>query len=216
MTAAAFPSFAGVAHPSFQWQWLLEGLDRLFSADARISQVNFDLWASYYYDDNDNVDLKGTANFVFDEGRMSEEDLDEIPAVRMLERRAAELWHTVPMVPSTEDGSINGSYSFHARRGLILFEYTSFNGEDEPVMSMEARHDGEKWVARETLTIGRGGAALTDIATLDHQAVLDQSFDASANGLEGQPRAIGMEVVDDDTLTFLLEPGQLVENTTQI
>lgn len=216
MSRPDFPSFEGVTHPSFRLDWLLEGLDRVFRADARISQVSFDLWASYYYDDNDNIDLKGSANFVFDGARMTEEELDEISAVRMLERRAVELWHTVPMVPSSEDGSINGHYSFHARRGLIRFEYTWLNGENEPVFTMVARHENGDWHARETITIPSDGAALVDLATQDHQAVLDQLFDPGANGLEGQPKTVGIEIEDEGVVTFLIEPGELVANTEQV
>lgn len=200
------PPFSEIDHPTFP-QWMIKGLDRLFTLDSRIDRICFYLWADSYNDDNASHELKGTASVRSDEN-IDEEVLDEIPPVRMFERRAHELWYFVPIkLDEFEDVSINGSFTFHAERGLILFEYETMD-EIEHQMVIEARHDGEKWTYSDRIILTTHQGSASDLLAGDAQSVL-ATYSESDLLLDAMPEAIGVEVNEDEHVVVHLKPGEL-------
>lgn len=204
--APPFPSFADIEHPTFP-SWMLEGLDRLFTREPRITRINFDLWATSYYDDNTNHEFKGTATFNTDPA-VPEEDLDENPAVRMFERRADEFWELLPIsIDDDESVSINGDYGFHAERGRIEFCYTT-NRELCHQMSITAIHDGTKWTCVEDITIFDYDGVASNLLAQDAQAVLS-TYDTSELMLDQIPEALAVNIGPEGEVVILIKNGEL-------
>jgi len=207
-----FPSFGGVTHPAFRIDWLLMSLDRLFTATDKIDLVGFDFSAHEVNNDNAHLVLDGTAFFRARNAEgdpfehIDEELLDEIPAVRCLERRASALWHNVPILLTCE-ASIDGEVSFYAERGLIRYEFRNWDETWE--IGFEARHNGSDWVASETVTVFDYHGSLIDLAGADVESVTLQAFNATADGFKGQPKALKVGIGANDEVILHLEPGEL-------
>lgn len=199
-------SFAGIEHPAFP-TWMLQGLDKLFSGEPRITKIHFDLWVRSYHDDNNNHELNGTASF-HTSGKVAEEDLDQVPAVRMFERRTSDLWNYVPVVVEEfEEANIDGEYDFYAERGLIFFQSRPMS-DIEHYMTIEARHDGERWICKDYITLTSHDGPASDLLASDASAVLSV-YDGSDLDLEKMPEAQSVAVEEDGNVIVYLKTGDL-------
>lgn len=208
MTAA---KFADLTHPSFSARWLTTALDKVFAADARIQEVYFSLWVDSYYDDNTNIEYKGDVAFLVANGEKAvpEEDLDEIPSVRALERTAPILWEFFPIAVSEgeQNASANGDFDLRASRTGFAFSYVDQTGEEHEFHITSEFVDG-RWKDRDWIVIPSYDGTRSDLLVRDASTILE-NMDPSTFEMKEMPRSIGASINEDGALIVDLVPGDL-------
>lgn len=204
--------FAALEHPSFP-SWMREGLDALFAADERIEALRFSFWG--VADDRGRfLELRGEADFRFRsheclETRVTQDELDRIPQVRMFERRADELWNTLPLTYSTDEGvTINGEYEMVAHReGSIRFWHQVSTGIEQEFTIEAAWNDGA-WTANDAIMLKHYDGTHSDLLAGDAVGAMAH-LDASELNLATMPVPIRVEMDEDESVVFHMEPGEL-------
>lgn len=201
------PSFADVTHPLFAQGPLLAGADRLFAAlPDHLAKLSWNFWGTYDYCDQVNIDKHSDVKFEWKkrDEPPSQEDLDEIPAVRFIERTAGRVVDFLPILVSDDgnDGAtLNGEVAFTMEPGRI--EFSLMNDEEGYTITATAVHENGEW-RNETLVTTDPQGCLTDIASLDHQAMFDASVDVSTMGLPETPTVLGVRLGTDGMADFIL------------
>ena len=202
-----WPEFAtlpeGVTFPL----WLREGADQIaakYGDEIRCFSVEF--WADTIYDDNHSLSVKAAFGISWNDpgDRPSEYDLDEIPAMRRLERLAVDLWTHLPLDCDT-DGSILGESSLILSRDGISYSWTQ-DGMSDADFIIDAVWKGEAgWEYQERLILIEPDITESCRASGDVQMILEV-LDPKTAGFSAWPKAISFSFSEDD-LEVLFEPG---------
>lgn len=213
MTAGRFTQ---LSHPTFAHEWLTRPLDRLFAADSRINGVRFNLWPIALNNDHANIELEGEVQFtgqngmVHSPGMPTQEEMDEISAVRALERQAARMWEYLPILVE-DDGevaSVNGTHSLSITRDTIEFSFDSFDrGPDGVEMRIICRFEDGLWETRDWLVIAQYPGTLSDMLVRDPASILD-AVGVDAIGLKTMPQVIAATLDEVGRLVVDLAPGE--------
>lgn len=195
--------FSCLDHPSFP-AWLKEGLDGIFASDQRFNQVDFHFWVSG--GDKCDVEFLGGVDFQFVKGsvEVSQDELDHIPQVRMIERRTREMWRNLPLSHSIEDGNavVDCDYGMHARReGEILFWSQSLVGIEQHFL-IGAKWVEAEWICNDRIIIPDYDGPKTDLMIGKGRRVLER-YD---------PKDLDLKTIPD-TLSFTVEGNDLVFET---
>lgn len=200
--------FSNIDHPSFP-KWMGEGVDAVFRAQPSVGRVVFTMWATAHH--RSPSTLHGDVGFVpIDGPRPKEEDLDLIPQVRMMERRACELWNLLPIGYEDEEGmaALNGDCDIHAdREGVLSFTYDSQTDEEVRMIVKATYRDGA-WRYVDQITTGHYPGPRSDILAGDVDQIAS-IYDPSDLGLEMAPEVLSVSIGDDDAVVLLLKPGEL-------
>lgn len=120
-TTGPWPAFRELEGRTSFPDWLLTSAAEIVEAHGeRLKGIHVYFWGISEYNDNTNVERRAAIELSWcdDSERPSEDDLDLIPAMRRIYRRAAELWDCVPMDLDSEAG-VCGEYEFTiSREGL--------------------------------------------------------------------------------------------------
>lgn len=202
------PAFSEIDHPTFP-KWMAEGVEAVFRAQPGIERIVFSLWATAHH--RSPSSLHGDVGFVSNaEPRHTEDDLDLIPQVRMMERRVAELWNVLPIGYEDEEGlaSLNGECDIHAdRKGVLSFTYES-QTDEEVKMLVQAVHREGAWRYVDRITMAYYPGSRSDMLAGDAQQIVS-SYDPSDLGLDRTPQAVSATMGDDDTTVIVVGPGEL-------
>lgn len=201
------PSFTGVTHPLFAHDWLLSGADRLFAAlPDKLDKLAWNFWGTYDYCDQANIEKHSDMRFEWltPDKPPSQEDLDEIAAVRFIERTAGRVVDLLPiLVEESGDGGaiLNGEVAFTIQPCLV--EFSLFNDSEGYTIKATARYADGAW-HNETVVTANAQGCLTDIAARDHQAMFEATIDVSTMGLPDTPIVLGSRPTTDGLVDFIL------------
>lgn len=207
--------FSTLRHPMAPG-WMTGAMDRVFAACADVQEIRFDFWPEGDY--REKPILKGMATFHVADGRMVPDDLlDDVPGVRILERRAAELWWVMPMTYHKGDGfSLNGGVGLaFAREGTMEMSYhpDDWNGSQSYMEARAVRREDGGWSIDERLVMDHYDGSASDLM-IDANAAM-RSYDVSAMGLSEHPKALSVHVDEDGLHHFHLAPGELSRITPE-
>lgn len=201
--------FVDIDHPVLDIPWLKAALDRFFAvAGGKVEQVGFLLGMNYYYDDNDNYTPTGDVYFTPVDGlpekeRLTEEDKDEIPAVRLMERKAVTLWSYHIPIEHDGEGAIPGEFEMMARAGYLGISYKNEDSDEPFWIEVSATWNGEGWdnVSKIVLTLN-DDVSQTDLILRDDLAMTTLFGEISKPlPFTELPKVLSMEV-DDDIVIF--------------
>ena len=142
--ALTWPKYAELGDKTFVPHWLLESVDQLAAHHgSNLRAIDVQLWGVAEYNDNHNVNREGLTCLIWeDQDRApSEDDLDHIPAVRRMERKASSLWDYVPVVLD-DQGSIPGDFKFVISNEELELTYDDWN---ETHLTARATFGENKW-----------------------------------------------------------------------
>ncbi len=193
--------FSKVEHPSLPL-WLREGLDTVFEKEPGILRVTFNVWCTSGYSDEAYINEHAEAFFTKDD-HTTEEQLDTIPTVRMLERRAMEIWGLFPIFLESE--GVSGEIEIYADRGRFHFSQTLHDLE-EPTFEIEVFEENGKFIVEERLHVSYNGT-LTDLIIAVPDNILGY-LDPGDIGMKELPKVKEVKIVDDEPV-FILHPGEL-------
>lgn len=207
--------FSALVHPMAP-RWMTGAIDRVMAGCPDVHVIEFDFWPVAQH--RDRPTLHGHASFHGEDGRtVADEVLDEVPGVRILERRAVELWSVIPMTFSEDEGvSLNGAVSLRFRRpGAMEMSYHPDNWESPgSCMSVEAERGADgSWSIREMLVMDHYDGSVSDLF-VDASAAM-RSYDVSGMGLVDHPEALSVHVDDEGLHHFELVPGELSRLTPE-
>ncbi len=196
--------------------WMTGAMDRVFAGCADVQEIQFDFWPDR--DDRGMPTLKGMATFHHEGGKMLADDLlDEVLGVRILERRAAELWWVIPLTFSEgEEFSLNGRVSLaFTRTGTMEMRYDpDVWGDSQSYMEVEAVRRGDgSWSIDEKLVMDHYKGSVSDLMTDAAGAM--RSYDISGMGLSAHPEVLSVHVDEDGLHHFQLVPGELSRLTPE-
>jgi hypothetical protein len=196
--------------------WMTGAMDRVFAGCPDVKEIRFDFWPDG--DGREGPILKGMATFHVADGRMVPDDLlDDVLGVRILERRAAELWRVIPMNFSEGNGfSLNGRVGLaFAREGTMEMSYhpDDWDGAQSYMEVRAARGDDRAWSIDERLVMDHYDGSASDLM-IDANAAM-RSCDISGMGLSEHPRALSVHVDEDGLHHFRLAPGELSRVTPE-
>lgn len=124
-----WPEFGQLGTRTFLPLWVLQSADQLISRyGEKLRFISVELWGTAVYDDNTNVARHGFVGptWIPDVTPPSEDDLDQIPAMRRMSRRAHEIWDDVPMCLD-DQGHLNGEFHCLLTRDGITFSYADYS-----------------------------------------------------------------------------------------
>lgn len=195
-------NFVSVDHPSLPL-WLREGLDTVFNKEPGVLRVTFNLWCSSGYSDESYINEHAEAFFTRD-NHTTEEQLDNIPSVRMLERKAMDFWNLFPVKMDGE--GVNGELDIYAERNRFFYSQQMHDLE-EPLFEIEIFEKDGQLVVEERLHVAYGGS-LTDLIIGSEENILN-FLDPADIAMKELPKVKEVRIVDDEPV-FILEPGELV------
>ena len=138
--------FASIKHPCFSAPWLLKSLDEVFASTAgRVSKVTFGIDGSRLIEDK----YPRFEGFVYFEAAqanpLTEDEKDEIPAVRRMERQADQLRYYLP-IPFDSEGHCQGDWTLVAQPGSLRFIFDARGWEpDGAQIHIHAKQNGSSW-----------------------------------------------------------------------
>lgn len=194
--------FSSVEHPSLPL-WLREGLDTVFGREPGILRVTFNLWCTSGYSDESYINEHAEAFFTKDD-QTTEEQLDIIPSVRMIERKAMELWGLFPVIQDSE--GVEGELEIYADRTRFLYSQQMHDLE-APVFEIEVFEQNGSFIVEERLRVSYGGT-LTDLVIGSAENILS-FLDPADIAMKELPKVKEVRIMDDEPV-FILEPGELV------
>jgi hypothetical protein len=194
-------------------EWLATSAAEIVEAVGdQIRTVYVELYAHTYYDDNTSVDLKGAAGVTPADTtiRPDEDDLDRIPAMRRIERRADDIWNLAPLDADAE-GSITGEFEYRFTRdgfeyGWIRHEYTG-----EPDFEAEATFVDGEWRYEERIYVRDYEISETDLAINETESIMEH-LSPDILGLSTMPDTEGLTHrfdEEDECLVIIAKGGGL-------
>ena len=214
-TEGPWPRFTGL-DVRLVPDWIAASVDELTAAHgAKIRSVYVDLYARYYYDDNSNIDPRGHAGIsaVDHQDSVSEDELDHVPAMRRLERRAVDVWDFAPF-DADDEGNTTGEFNYHFTRDGFAYEWNRSEFTDEADYEAHAVMVDGSWEYEERIILYDFEVSETVLA-MDDTAEIMQQISADAMGLKTMPdvaRLTHLYEPDDDRLTIIAKGGGLFEH----
>ncbi len=199
-----WPRYAGLGDRTFVPLWFLQSADELaaqYGDTLRTIDVQF--WGVAEYNDNTHVERKACTCFVWEgfNKQPSEDDLDHVPAVRRMERRAADLWDHIPIVLDSEV-DITGEFSFTISPQELLLDYDDWR---DVQLTARAAIDGDEWRYVEKISFFPK-ISETARATLCVENALEEIDFGPEWDHDKIPKPIAVEW-DDDCLTVTFDGG---------
>lgn len=189
MTTTMWPDFASLDTPIFP-RWLkISVLDFIAAFPQNFEGLCIEFWATNYYDDNNNIKEHAGPGITWSGVAPTQDELDDISAMRRMERRAEEMWRVLPLEVDDE-ASICGEVSYAIDREGIRFLLSDWN-ESESIELYAVPRDGGWYCAakiRHALEdYISAGASDTVMITMDADAVIAE-LDPSVFGLANFPK----------------------------
>lgn len=122
----------------------------------KITKFYVNLYSKYYYDDNSSYDLQGDIGIDWKgyDDRPTEDELDHIPGMRRMERRAEDMWDHLPADSCQEEAGLSGEMTFEIKPDEIEFFYSASEyGGDGPDFGATAKWDGNQWTYEEFIIL---------------------------------------------------------------
>ena len=146
--------FSNINHKHLAPDWMKNGLNEIYSRIGdEIHCVNFGFWTENYHDDNNSYSEKASLHVVFKKFNEEENEcqLDEIPSVRKIERKAVQLWDNLPLCIDSEN-DVMGDVNFTINKNLVEFSI-NYEGEDFASIVMAAEYKDGDWHCYDEITI---------------------------------------------------------------
>lgn len=179
--------------------WLAQSVDELVEKYGdRLKSVSVTLWAIYEYHDEACYTLRGeiSTTWLDHADRPSEDELDQLPGMRRMERQADDVWDFIPL-DAAEEGGVDGDVEYHLSRGGFHFAYdTSDFGGMCDYHGNATCPDGS-WSYAEKIVTSEVEISATALAMENPTAILEQ-VDPTDFGLKKWPDPDGMAVTVDE------------------
>jgi len=154
-------------------EWLKSSvLDFTGKYSDKLIGIYIGLYATAYYDDNNNIACKGNAWINFSGTKPTEDELDFVPGMRRIERRAEDMWDYLP-IDADEEGNLNGEFSYGISQSGIYYCYDESEMCGEATYTAEAKFEDNAWKYEERITIP-SDISETALAALDVESILNQ------------------------------------------
>lgn len=143
-TTGRWPAFRELEGRTSFPDWLLTSAAEIVEAHGdRLKAIHVYFWGVSEYNDNTCVEPRAAIELSWcdDQDRPSEDDLDFVPAMRRMSRRAVELWEYVPMDLDSE-ANVCGEYNFTFSREGLEFCVDDYS---ENRAAARAKLVGDKW-----------------------------------------------------------------------
>ena len=144
---------------------------------------------------------------------VSEDELDHVPAMRRLERRAVDVWDFAPF-DADDEGNTTGEFNYHFTRDGFSYEWNRSEFTDEADYEAHAVMVDGAWEYEERIILYDFEVSETVLA-MDDTAEIMQQISADSMGLKTMPdvtRLTHLYEPDDDRLTIIAKGGGLFEH----
>lgn len=208
MTMKAWPDFESLETSIFP-DWIKTSvLDLTKEFPEKLDFLYVEFWATNYYDDNNNVKKHAGPSVGWKGTAPTEDELDHIPAMRRMERRAEDLWSVLP-VEVDHEANICGEVSYIIdRTGL---QFISGNWEDENHLELFAIPKDNGWhcgakIIHPLEDYINGGVSDTTMITMDADAIVAELNPSMFSLAEfPKPQAIYTDENDCICIEFKIE-----------
>lgn len=194
-------------------EWLkISVLDFTERYSDRLNGIYINLHATAYYDDNNNISCKGDAWVTFKNDKPSEDELDFVPGMRRIERRAADMWDYLP-IDSDEEGNLSGEFNYGISQSGIYYCYDEVEMCGEATYMAEAKFEDNTWKYEERLTIP-STISETALAAMDVESILSQ-INPDSYGLKKWPSHELVEIrynEEEEVVDIIVKGGGLFQN----
>lgn len=214
-TEGPWPQFTGL-DVHLVPDWIARSVDELTAAHGdKIRLVFVDLYANYYHDDNSNIDTKGCAGIspVDHNDAVDQDDLDHVPAMRRMERRADEVWNFAPF-DADDEGYTNGEFAYHFTRDGFDYAWNRYEFTEEPDYEAQAVLVNGIWEYEERIILFDFNVSETTLAINDTTEIMEQ-ISADDMGLSTMPdisRLTHKYNPDEGSLIIIAKGGGLFEH----
>ena len=214
-TTGPWPRFAGLETATVP-AWMSQSVDEITAIHGeKIRMVFVDLWAHYYHDDNSNIDPRasGDISFVNYQDKVDQDELDHVPAMRRLERRAIEIWEHAPF-DCDADGNTIGEFSYMFTRDGFEYEWNRYEFTFDPDYSATAKLVNGSWEYEERITLYDFTISETALAIGESAEILAQ-ISAEDMGLKTMPEISTLTHEyneENESITIIAKGGGLFEH----
>ena len=210
MTADLWPDLASLDTPIFPAWLKISVLDLIAAFPQNFESLCIEFWATNYYDDNNNIKEHAGPGITWSGTAPTQDELDEIPAMRRMERRAEEMWRLLPI--EADDEANIGEVSYEINRDGLKFLVSEWGEGETLELFAKPKDSGWHCGARIVHTLDEyisAGASDTVMITMNADAILSE-LDPKAFGLANFPQPTAIFTNDDGYICIEFDIAEYV------
>lgn len=216
--AKPWPDYSTLVSPVFP-DWLKKSVLELIEAyPDRLKAVGLEFWFTSYYDDNNNVqEHAGAYQHWHDSAtRPTEDELDYIPGMRRMDRRATEL---IPIlgIESDDEGSISHEVAFVINQGGLTYTKDDYN-EQSAGLSFVCTPSEAGWVCEAIVRTAmwemeENGLSETALVSGDMDMMM-ADLNPDLAGLKAWPPLLRYDREDEDNIELVFDLNSFLEKAS--